>query len=53
MDYIQRFYKREFKINKLDFSDKIYLENIFNDYKQRKEKNQKIYFKAFENNFSL
>lgn len=52
MDYIQRFYKREFKINELDFSDKVYLENVFNDYKQRKEKNQKLYFKAFENNFT-
>lgn len=52
MDYIQRFYKREFKVNELDFSDKVYLENVFNDYKQRKERNQELYFKAFENNFT-
>ena len=52
LDYIERYYKKEFNISELDFSDRVYLENVFNDYKGRKKRNQELYFKAFENNFT-
>jgi len=51
LDYIEWYYKKEFNISELDFSDKVYLENVFDDYKGRKKRNQELYFKAFENNF--
>ena len=51
-DCLEWYYKKELKIDKIDFSDRVYLSNVLDDYKGRKKRNQAIYFAKFrEDNF--
>lgn len=49
INYLERYYKTQNKLSKLYFSDRVYLENVLDDYKKRKKKNKDLYFSKFKN----